>query len=116
MHPSVPTKPLNFYARWRISSGIVAPLRAEEDHPPERLLQAIWQHQRLQRDKVQTLDGRRLNILHPGFRSVEGGPDFRQAVIQIEGESPVTGDIEVDIRSSGWRGHRHHENPAFRNV
>ncbi len=116
MHESVPAEPANFYARWRIDSGIIIQMREGEDHPPERLLQAIWQHQRLHRDKLLTLDGRGLRILHPGFRSVEGGPDFRQAIVQIGDNSPVTGDIEVDLRSSGWRGHRHHENPAFKNV
>lgn len=55
-------------------------------------------------------------MLHPGFRSVEGGPDFRGAIIQIGDNSPKSGDVEVDIRASGWRAHAHDRNPAFRNV
>ena len=52
----------------------------------------------------------------PGFRSVEGGPDFRGAVIQFGDGPPKTGDVEVDIRASGWRAHGHDRNPAFKNV
>ncbi len=106
----------NFYAWWRIESGVVPILREESDSPPENLLQAIWQHQRLKRDQLQTRDGRRVQILHPGFRSVEGGPDFRGAVIQFEGEGPRSGDIEVDLHASGWRAHGHDRNAAFKDV
>src|SRR5207248_7927286 len=52
----------------------------------------------------------------PGFRSVEGGPDFRGAIVQI-GDGPArAGDIEVDLRPGGWRAHGHDRNPTFRNV
>jgi hypothetical protein len=80
------------------------------------LLQAIWQHQRLRRDQFQTLDGQPVRVLHPGFHSVEGGPDFRGAMVQIGDGTIQTGDIEVDLRPSGWRAHGHDKNPAFKNV
>jgi hypothetical protein len=106
----------SFYAEWRVRSGVVSLLREDHESPPEHLLQTVWQHQRLLRDQLNTLDGQCLRILHPGFRSVEGGPDFRGAVVQFSGETPRTGDIEVDIRASGWRAHGHDRNPAFRSV
>lgn len=108
--------PENFYAEYRIRSGAVPVLRDDDDSPPERLLQSIWQHQRLLRDRLRTLEGEAVRILHPGFRNVEGGPDFRNAVVQV-GDGPVrTGDIEVDLHSSGWHAHGHDTNPAFKNV
>jgi len=55
-------------------------------------------------------------VLHPGFRSVEGGPDFRGAVVQFGDDPPRSGDIEVDVRPSGWRTHGHDRNPAFEKV
>jgi hypothetical protein len=58
-------------------------LREDQDSPPEGLLQTIWQHQRLRRDQLKTLDGQPLRILHPGFRNVEGGPDFCGALVQV---------------------------------
>jgi len=104
------------YAQWRVRCGVVLLLREDLESPPERLLQAIWQHQRLLRDRLATLDGQPVKVLHPGFRNLEGGPDFRGAVVQLGDESARTGDIEVDLRSSGWRAHGHDRNPAFANV
>lgn len=108
--------PDNFYADGRVRCGAVPILRDENDSPPERLLQAIWQHQRLRRDELKTLDGRTVRILHPGFHNLEGGPDFRGAVVQIGDDAPRSGDIELDLRASGWHAHGHDTNPAFRNV
>ncbi len=112
----MPLIPPGFYADWRVRCGAVSVLREDRESPPERLLQAVWQNQRLLRDQLATLDGQAVRILHPGFRSVEGGPDFRGAVIQFADTAPRTGDVEVDLRSSGWRAHGHDRNPAFRNV
>jgi hypothetical protein len=112
----VQTLPQNLYTDWRAASGVFWTLRDDDDVPPERLLQSIWLHQRLCRDKLTTADGEPVKVLHPGFQSVEGGPDFCNAVIRIGGEKPVAGDIEVDLRTSGWRGHGHDRNPAFANV
>jgi len=106
----------NFYSQWRVRCGVAPLLREDDESPPERLLQSIWQHQRLLRDQLKTLDGQPVRVLHPGFRSVEGGPDFRGAVIQIGDSGPRAGDVEVDLRSSGWRAHGHDTNPAFENV
>ncbi|MBP9900374.1 MAG: DUF2851 family protein [Verrucomicrobia bacterium] len=106
----------SFYADWRTRHGFEAVLRDAPATPPERLLQAIWLHQRLRRDQLRTLDGQSIRVLHPGFANVEGGPDFRGAVLQFGEAASVTGDVEVDLRTSGWRAHGHHQNPAFQNV
>ena len=110
------SNPNNFYALWRTRNSLATALRDSPDAPPEKLLQSIWQHQRLRRDQLTTLDVQRVRVLHPGFGSVEGGPDFREAVIQFGNNAPISGDIEVDIRDSGWRAHGHDKNPAFKNV
>ena len=106
----------SLYAQWRVRCGVAPILHDDNDSPPERLLQAIWQHQRVLRDRLTTLEERPLRVLHPGFHSVESGPDFRGAVVQI-GQGPVqVGDVEVDLRASGWRAHGHDRNPAFGQV
>src|SRR5262249_35135224 len=46
----------------------------------------------------------------------EAGPDFRGALIQFGTETPRSGDIEIDLRTAGWRAHGHDRNPAFTNV
>ena len=60
----------NFYAVWRKGCRAVNALRDGGSPPPEKLLQSVWQHQRLQRDRLKTADGRSLRVLHPGFVSV----------------------------------------------
>ena len=73
----------NFYAVWREHCRAVNVFRDGGSVPPEKLLQTIWLHQRLLRDRLKTADGRSVRVLHPGFVSVAGGPDFRGAVLQI---------------------------------
>jgi hypothetical protein len=108
--------PNSLYAQWRLESGAIPFLHEPGELPPERLLQAVWQHQRLARDRLTCLDGQTVRILHPGFASREGGPDFRAAVLQFDHQAPRSGDIEVDVHAGGWTAHRHDRNPAFRNV
>ncbi len=107
----------NFYAKWRAENQTRLFLREpDEPQPAERFVQSIWHHQRIVRDKLRTLDGRTVRVLHPGFWNHESGPDFRNAVIQFEGEPPKSGDVEIDLVPAGWRGHGHNRNPAFKNV
>ena len=106
----------NFYAIWREHGRAVNALRDGDSAPPEKLLQAVWSHQRLRRDKFKTADGKNLRVLHPGFQSLEGGPDFRGAVLQFENEKPVCGDVEIDLQTSGWHAHGHDKNSSFKNV
>jgi Protein of unknown function (DUF2851) len=105
----------NFYARRR-AQGFAENFLRDENFPTERLLQAVWQHQRLRRDGLKTNDGRPVRILHPGFISVEGGPDFRGALIQIGDDPPRSGDVEIDLRGHAWRAHGHEQNPNFKSV
>jgi len=106
----------NFYVVWRARLNAASLLRDENDRPPERLLQAVWLHQRLRRDQLKTMDGKTVRIFHPGFASAEGGPDFRGAVIQFGDDAPRSGDVEVDLLPGNWRAHGHDHNPNFQNV
>jgi hypothetical protein len=107
----------NLYAEWRAQAPAASALRESvEAAPPERLLQQIWLHQRLQRDRLTTLDGHRVRVLHPGFWNHEAGPDFHQAILQFGQASPRSGDVEIDLHPAGWLGHGHDRNPAYQNV
>jgi hypothetical protein len=108
--------PSNCYALARERGGGLPRLRDSGDAPPERLLQAAWQHQRIQRDRLQTLDGRPVRVLHPGFINRESGPDFHDALIGLGDDPPQRGDVEVDLRAGGWHAHGHDCNPSFNNV
>ena len=90
---------------------------SEEPSPfqlSERFLQIVWNEQRLRGD-LATTDGRRLEVLAPGTWNVEAGPDFRDAVIRLGGETR-SGDVEVHRSVSDWEGHGHHRDPLYRNV
>jgi hypothetical protein len=114
----IPPGPPGLYAQWRAQSWTAHTLAERSERAPlsERLLQLIWQHQRLRRDDLQTTDGRTVKILHPGFWNHEAGPDFRDAVIQIGQSLASPGDVEVDLVPQGWRSHGHDQNPSYRNV
>ncbi len=109
--------PLQPYTAWRTEALRVRLLHETKDGiPSERLLQQIWRHQRLRPAPLKTLDGRPVQVLHPGFWNREAGPDFRRAVIRLGDDFPRTGDVEVDLHPGAWRGHGHDRNPAFRQV
>ena len=114
-NPRMNSRAENFYATWRQSCRALT-LRDENLAPPEKLLQAVWQHQRLRRGELKTADGKSIRVLHPGFASAEGGPDFRGAVLQFEDQRPVVGDVEIDVQPSGWHAHGHDANPNFKTV
>lgn len=110
--------PKDSYGQWRALA--VAAWTFQEAADPsritERFLQALWHHQRLRRDHLRTLDGEPLRVLHPGFWNREAGPDFRNAVLQFGPAAPRQGDVEIDLHPRFWKGHRHDQNPAYRNV
>jgi hypothetical protein len=105
----------DLYARWRaLARG--ATLREGGEAPPEKLLQAVWLHQRLRRAELRATDGRPVRVLHPGFWNRAAGPDFQRAAIQFGDEPPRFGDIEVDVAPAAWRAHGHDRNAAFQDV
>jgi hypothetical protein len=106
----------NTYASWRSLLPPSHALRDDTGLPEEKFLQQIWHHQRLLRDQLRALDGKPLQILHPGFWNREAGPDFSNAVIQLDGAPPITGDVEIDLHPRGWRSHGHGDNPSYGNV
>ncbi|MDW8344081.1 MAG: DUF2851 family protein [Verrucomicrobiae bacterium] len=81
---------------------------------PERLLQLIWQEQRLRRP-LQTADGQQLDVLFPGWWSGEAGPDFRHAILRLN-QRELRGDVEVHVHVADWFQHKHDRDPRYANV
>lgn len=107
----------NLFLRWRAERvGFAALCEKPDQSPPEALLQQVWRYQRLVQERLRTLDGRPVKILHPGFWNKEPGPDFRGAVVKIGDDPPKAGDIEIDLVPAGWQHHSHAGNPAYRDV
>lgn len=76
---------------------------------------AMWQDCLLRGYRPVTEDGTPLKIIYPGRPNSDRGADFLDAVIDT-GRGPVRGDIEVHVRSSGWRAHGHYLDPVYNRV
>ena len=81
----------------------------------ERLLQRIWAKRDFDLGRAKTTDGRNVRVLNPGVWNSRGGPDFRQARIEIGGEK-VSGDIELHLHASDWAAHGHSRDPNYNEV
>lgn len=80
---------------------------------PERLVRCIWYDQLLDKSRLKTADGRPAEIYSQGEWNSSAGPDFSDAMIRIEGEDSVRGDVEIHVRAADWRRHGHHRNPEY---
>ncbi len=82
---------------------------------PEKLIYEIWKNQEFKKE-IETCDGEKVVVLDRGVESTElGGPDFRNARIQI-GTLTFVGDIEIDNFHTDWKNHGHAKNPKFNKV
>jgi hypothetical protein len=81
----------------------------------EELLQYIFELKLYSSLHLHTTAGEALHILKTGFRNRNSGPDFLQALIQID-EVQLAGNIELHLRSSDWNRHAHSADRAYDNV
>ncbi|GAB4055742.1 DUF2851 family protein [Spirosoma litoris] len=82
---------------------------------PEIFLYFIWQFQYFTKNKLITTDGEFIQVLHPGFRNNNAGPDFTNARLLINDVEWV-GTVEMHTRTSDWLVHRHQYDRAYDNV
>src|SRR5690606_28996364 len=59
-----------------------------------------------------TTDGQPVEIVQFGWWNRGAGPDFRDCVVSVNGESR-RGSIELDTTARDWERHGHAENPAY---
>jgi len=78
----------------------------------ESLIVKIWQYQLLDRTDLNTEEGEPIRIIYPGRINDDRGADLLDAVI-ITSQGLIKGDIEVHVKSSDWRAHRHHQDPTY---
>lgn len=82
--------------------------------PHEMQLQALWFSGQWGRDFVSE-DGRSVRVVQFGHWNHGAGPDFEQAVVEIDGERR-SGALELDHRFSDWELHGHAGSEAFNGV
>ena len=82
----------------------------------ESFLAQVWQQQLAGREPLVTAGGDTVEVLHPGRLTNDCGPDFRNALIAINGQRPLQGDIELHVNARDWRAHGHHRDPNYDQV
>ena len=86
--------------------------------PPitEKQLAQLWQRRAARHRAFHTETGARIRVLYPGRPGVTAGPDFRNALLMVEGQGLVQGDVEVHLRQRDWQSHGHHRDPNYNGV
>ncbi len=86
--------------------------------PPisEAQLALLWQRRAARSHALRTESGRRIKVLYPGRPGVTAGPDFRNALLLVEGQGLVQGDVEIHLRQRDWLAHGHHNDPNYNGV
>ena len=79
----------------------------------EELMYFVWQQRMI--THISTLDGLPLDIVHPGLRNLDAGPDFFNAKIKMEGMI-WAGNVEMHCKASDWYRHHHDTDPAYNTV
>ena len=91
--------------------------RKEEYQPiPEKALARLWQKRAARQREFRTAAGRRVRVLYPGRPGTAAGPDFRDALLEVEGQGLVQGDVELHIRQQDWYAHGHAGDPNYNGV
>lgn len=80
----------------------------------ESFLYYLWEN-RLLTGTLQTNGKQSVEILNPGYRNTDAGPDFLEAKIKI-GEQLWAGHVEIHVKTSDWNRHGHQNDKAYRNV
>lgn len=81
----------------------------------EAFLYFLWQYQYFTRLNLTTTDGHPVQVLHPGFRNHDAGPDFFNARLLVN-DVEWGGTVEMHTKTSDWLAHRHQHDRAYDNV
>jgi hypothetical protein len=81
----------------------------------ERLLQFIWQFQYFNQTELTTNSAEILQVIFPGQYNTNQGPDFLDAKIKL-GKTTWAGSVELHLRTSDWKKHRHSGDKNYNNV
>jgi hypothetical protein len=82
---------------------------------PERRVLELWQSALQNRTDLVTEESGPVTIIYPGRPNDGRGADLKDAVIAT-GQGVYKGDIEIHVKSSAWREHGHHQDPAYNSV
>lgn len=81
----------------------------------EDLLLFNWKHGYQALSGLYTIQGQRVEVIHPGELNNDSGPDFFNAIIKLD-DTVWAGNIEIHVKSSDWARHGHSGNPQYKNT
>ena len=90
--------------------------RPEGKPMPESLLAKLWSKRAARQAEFRTGNGTRFRVLYPGHPGGGAGPDFRDALLQLDGVGLVRGDVEIHLHQRDWRSHGHGSDPNYNGV
>ena len=89
---------------------------ADRPEIPERLLWKLWKRRASRQEEFRSGSGSRIRVLYPGRPGTSAGPDFRDALLDVEGVGLVRGDVEIHRRQRDWDSHGHGDDPNYNGV
>ena len=75
----------------------------------------VWQHQYFDKADLRTAEGEEIQVLKPGHRNADAGPDFLNARLRL-GTVEWNGSVEIHLRASDWSRHQHQTDPKYDQV
>jgi hypothetical protein len=81
----------------------------------EEFLHYFWMQYAHRIKKFQGTSDEQIEVESPGYYNTDSGPDFFNAKIHIDGIL-WCGNVEMHLRSSDWKKHKHHTDSAYNNV
>ena len=96
--------------------GVAEKRGGKKPDMPERLLWKLWKRRAARQAEFRTGTGKRVRVLYPGRSGTSAGPDFRDALLDVEGLGLVRGDVEIHRRQRDWDSHGHGDDPNYSGV
>lgn len=81
----------------------------------EHLLHYVWKHKLFPLKILQTTKGLPVEVIDPGLKNSNAGPDFFNAKLKIDGTLWV-GNVEIHTHSSDWFRHGHDQDKVYDSV
>ena len=81
----------------------------------EDFLHYVWQYQYFDKTDLRTAAGEEIQVLRPGHRNADAGPDFLGARLRL-GDVEWNGAVEIHLRASDWTRHQHQTDAKYDQV
>ena len=105
----------DIYAKWLCHpAGEMADRSPGVAEPTEATMQQWWASLP-QGTRFETVEGHRIEVIHPGIQNRGAGPDFIHAHLAFNGEL-ARGSVEIHRAPAAWKDHGHHTDPRYDGV